>query len=81
MIRRLAKRTQTTHEKGDGYGARCNVGAVDHDLEGSRIGAQHDVLATTGVDQDVLQAAQVVEKYTAIRRGCDVKCLGHRRER
>jgi hypothetical protein len=54
----LAKRSETTHEKGDGHGPGCNVRAINQQLESGSVGAQNDMLAPTDVDQDVLQARQ-----------------------
>ncbi len=66
LIRRLAKRSETTHEKGDGHGCDRNVGALNQQLESGPVGTQDDVLATADVDQDVLQARQGRDKDTPV---------------
>ena len=51
-------RVETGNQKGDGDGPRREVGAFDRELDGSLIGAQHDVLSAGGVDEDMLEARQ-----------------------
>lgn len=66
MLGRLADCTETTHQKSDCDLAGCNVCAVDSQLERGAVGAQHQVLAAAGVDEDVLEARQGRDKDTSI---------------
>ena len=52
-----------------------------YQLKSYLVGAQYDVLAATGVNQDVLEAWQSEENNTGIVSGCGLNRLGHGRER
>ena len=81
MIGRLTKGTETAHEKGDGDRSGSDVGALDDQLKSHPVGTQYDVLATTGVDEDMLEARQGGHKNTGIVSGWELNRLGHGRER
>jgi hypothetical protein len=66
LIGRFTKRSETTHEKGNGHGCDRNVGALDQQLDSGPVGTQDDVLATADVDQDVLEARQGRDKDTPV---------------
>ena len=52
------RKTKTAYQEGERNGRGNDIGAFDHQLQGCAIGAQHHVLATPGIDQDVLKTGQ-----------------------
>ena len=51
-----------------------HVGAVGHDLQDYAIGAQHEMLVSTRVDQDALQSRQCREIDTCCLRRVGSRC-------
>jgi hypothetical protein len=58
LVANLGKRIETGNQEGDGDGPGRQVPTLNRELDGSLIGAQHDVLSAGGIDDDVLEARQ-----------------------
>ena len=80
VIGRLAQRSKTAYEKGNSHGCPRNVGALDDQLKSRPVGTQYDVLATTAVDQNLLEARHGGEQDAGIISGRDLDRLGDSRE-
>jgi hypothetical protein len=75
--RALGDRFETGNQKGDDGGPDRQVRAFDRELDGSLIGAQHDMLSAGGIDEDMLEARQGWKEDAFIPGGCDVGRLSH----
>jgi hypothetical protein len=66
MLGRLTNCAETTHQKGHDHTPGSNVRPLNHQLESGSVGAQDQVLAAAGVDEDVLEARECRDQDTVV---------------
>ena len=58
LVASLGDRIETGNQEGDGDGPDREVHTFNRELDGSLVGAQHDVLSAGDIDEDMFEARQ-----------------------